>query len=112
MFKTKSTAIVFMEIVLFVWLAGWCGVRAVSVAAAEASSAVEAWQAEFNDLCAKTQDATTLSTQELTVLVQRCDALLPQLENLDETRKKVFIGRLQRCRGLYVYVLDSKKNEK
>jgi len=37
---------------------------------------------------------------------------LPQLEKLDETQKKVFTGRLRMCRGLYVYVLDSKKNEK
>jgi len=54
----------------------------------------------------------TLSVEELTALLQRCDALLPEIEKLDDTRKKVFGGRLQRCRGLYVYVLDSKKNEK
>ena len=110
MFKTKSTAIVFMEIVLFVWLAGLCSTP--SAAVAQAHSAQRGWHEEFEDVCSKTQDAMNLSVEELTVLVQRCDALLPQLENLDETRKKVFIGRLQRCRGLYVYVLDSKKNEK
>jgi hypothetical protein len=52
------------------------------------------------------------SEDELAKLVQRCDALLPQIEKLDETRKKVYMGRLRMCRGLYAYVLESKRNEK
>ena len=101
---------VFLEIVLVVGLAGLCGMP--SMAAAAAPSTQRGWQEEFDDLCSKTQDAMTLSVEELMALLQRCDALLPEIEKLDDTRKKVFSGRLQRCRGLYVYVLDSKKNEK
>jgi hypothetical protein len=115
MFKPKTVAIVFLEVVLFVGLAGLSGMSAAggsSVAAAEAPSAQGAWQKEFEDVCSKTQDAMTLSAGELADLVQRCDALLPQIEKLDDTRKKVYMGRLRRCRGLYAYVLDSKKNEK
>jgi hypothetical protein len=106
---------VFIGIVLFVALAGLCGVRAAGapgMASAEAPSTKGGWHEEFEDVCSKTQDAMSLSAEELAVLVQRCDALLPEIEKLDDTRKKVFMGRLQRCRGLYVYVLDSKKNEK
>ena len=105
----------FTVAVLIVALAGLGGVCAVggsSVFAAEAPSAQGGWQAEFNDVCSKTQDAMTLSAEELAVLIQRCDALVPEIEKLDATRKTVFMGRLQRCRGLYAYVLDSKKNEK
>ncbi len=106
---------VFMKGVLIVALAGLGGVRAVggsSISAAEAPSAQGGWQAEFDDVCSKTQDAMSLSAEELTVLIQRCDSLAPEIEKLDATRKTVFMGRLKRCRGLYAYVLDSKKNEK
>jgi hypothetical protein len=99
-----------LEVVLLVGLAGLCGMP--SLAAAEAPSTQRGWQAEFDDVCSKTQDAMTLSAEELTVLIQRCDSLVPEIEQLDATRKTVFMGRLKRCRGLYVYVLDSKKNEK
>jgi len=34
-----------------------------------------------------------------------------KIETLDDTQKKVYMGRLRKCRGLYAYVLDSKKNE-
>jgi hypothetical protein len=78
-------------------------------AAAPAPPAQQAWQMEFDDLCSKTQDAMTFSTGELAALVQRCDALLPRIEKLDDTQKRVYMGRLRMCRGLYAYVLDSKK---
>jgi hypothetical protein len=115
MFKPKTLAFVFMEIVLFVGLAGLCGVRAAggpSMAAEGAPDAQETLQKEFDEVCSKTQDAMTLSTGELTVLVQRCDALLPQIEKLNDTQKKVYMRRLRMCRGLYAYVLDSQKKEK
>jgi len=44
--------------------------------------------------------------------VQRCDALEPRIEKLDESRRKVYSRRLKQCRGLYAYVLESKNNEK
>jgi|SRR5208337_3781651 len=79
----------------------------------QSTPAQEAWQKEFDDICSKTQDAMTFSQAELTALISRCDALQPLIEKLDETRKKVYLGRLRMCRGLYAYVLDSKKkNEK
>jgi len=52
------------------------------------------------------------SQEELGAMIQRCDTLMPQVEKLDETRKKVYTRRLRACRGLYGYVLESKKNEK
>lgn len=80
--------------------------------AAQEDSAKPSWQQEFEEICSKTQDAMTLSPEELKSLIERCDALLPRLEKLDESGKKVYLGRLRMCRGLYVYVLDSKNNEK
>jgi hypothetical protein len=71
----------------------------------------EAWQKEFSDVCSKTQDAMTFSVAELKGLIQRCDALVPQIEKLDETRKKVYLRQLQQCRGLFNYVLESKTKD-
>src|SRR4051812_37727066 len=68
----------------------------------------EDWQREFDSICAKTTDAMTLTAAELRSLVQRSDALQPKIEKLDDTRRKVYSRRLQQCRGLYAYVLESK----
>jgi len=79
----------------------------------QSTAAQEAWQKEFDDICSRTQDAMSFSKEELTSLISRCDALKPQLEKLDETRRKVYLERLRMCRGLYAYVLESrKKNDK
>jgi len=97
-------------------LAAFGGVGAIgepSSSTSQSTPAQDAWQKEFDDICSKTQDAMTFSQGELAALISRCDALQPQIEKLDETRKKVYLGRLRMCRGLYAYVLDSKKkNEK
>jgi hypothetical protein len=74
--------------------------------------AAEDWQRQFDDVCSKTQDAMAFSTEELKALIQQCDALEPQIQKLDDTRKKVYLRRLAQCRGLYAYVLDSKQNDK
>jgi len=108
---SKATMLAF---VLFMALAP-SGVRAMSgpaVAPSQSTPAREAWQKEFDNVCSRTQDAMTFSPQELTLLMQRCDALLARIDNLGETQKKVYAGRLRMCRGLYAYVLESKKNEK
>jgi hypothetical protein len=78
----------------------------------QAARAREAWQAEFDDICSRSQNAMTFSQQELADLIQRCDVLMTQIEKLDGTRKKLCMGRLRKCRGLYAYVLESKRNEK
>jgi len=107
---------------LFVGLAAWSGARAVhgiSTLAGQADTArqssqesSESWLTEFDNICAKTEDAMTFSQEELTVLIRRCDNLQPQIEKLDESRKKVYLERLRKCRGLYAYVLDAKRKDK
>jgi len=113
-FPPKFTANV-VAVMLLVGLTAPCGVRAVGLpqsSASQADQAKEAWQKEFDAVRSKTQDAMTFSEDELTELIRRCDALLPQIEKLDESRRKVYLGRLAKCRGLYAYVLEAKKNEK
>lgn len=94
---------------------GVCAVRAAgepNPGALQSAAAHWTWQKEFDDVCSMTQDAMAYSIAELTVLIQRCDDLLPHIEKLDDTPKKVYKERLRMCRGLYAYVLDSKKSEK
>jgi hypothetical protein len=113
-FKRKFNATI-IAVLLFLGLAAFCGVRAMGgpqSSAAPANAAQETWRKEFDDVCGKTQDAMTFSPEELTDLIRRCDSLQPQIEKLDESRKKVYLGRLRMCRGLYAYVLDEKKKEK
>ena len=50
----------------------------------------------------------TLSTDELRALVARCDRLKPRVEALDPSRRKVYTRRLQQCRDLYRFVLESR----
>ena len=113
-FKTQYKTTLF-AVLLFMGLPGLCGVRAVggpSVFASQAGAAQESWQTEFDNVCAKTEDAMIFSQEELTDLIRRCDNLQPQIEKLDESRKKIYLERLRKCRGLYAYVLDAKKKEK
>jgi hypothetical protein len=69
----------------------------------------EDWRAEFDAICARTQDAMALSPDELRRLVERADALLPRLEALAEPERKVFTRRLEACRKLYAFVLEAKE---
>jgi hypothetical protein len=74
------------------------------------SAEQEVFLHEFDDVCSRTQDSMLLTKDELKDLVRRCDALVPKLTKLDETRRKVYTRRLEQCRGLFSYVLDTKKN--
>lgn len=107
MFKAKA----FAKTLLAVGLAYPCAARAVDKPqAAQSEKAQESWRPEFDELCSKTQDAMTLSDDQLGDFIRRCDALAPQIDKLDDSRKKVYSSRLRMCRGLYAYVLDSKKD--
>ena len=67
------------------------------------------WRKEFDEVCAKTQDAMALSVDELRSLVARCAKLEPELAKLDESSRKVFTKRLKACRDLYQFVLESRE---
>ncbi len=69
------------------------------------------WKTEFESICARTQDAVGMSSDELKNFVDRCDRLRPQIEKLDETQKKVYLKRLKMCRDLYAFVLETKEKK-
>lgn len=87
-------------------------VRVAGGGAALASArAEEEWLAEFEAVCSKTQDAMTLSSDELRALVERCAKLRPRVAALDPSRRKVYERRLQLCRDLYQFVLDTREGK-
>ena len=69
--------------------------------------AEETWKAEFDDICVKTNEAMTLPKTEVESLIVRCDKLKPRIEALDESSRKVYLKRLQMCRDMFAYVLES-----
>jgi hypothetical protein len=86
------------------------GVGAVPGALAQdAVAATQDWKKEFEEICAKTQDAMALPMDELKGLVSRCDKLKPRIEKLDESQRKVYSRRLQVCRDLYQFVIESRE---
>jgi hypothetical protein len=69
------------------------------------------WKNEFVDICGKTDNAMSLSKEELKRLIERCDRLRLTVENQEETEKKVYLKRLRLCRELFAYVLESKEKD-
>ena len=78
----------------------------------QAAYAEQSWKAEYDEICAKNDDAMSLTVDELKSLIQRCDKLKLRIEGLDETPRKVYLKRLRMCRDLYLFVLESKEQEK
>jgi hypothetical protein len=76
-----------------------------------ASLAQEGWKAEYESVCSKTDIAMTLTEEELNGLIARCDKLKPQIEREEESTRKVYLRRLQMCRDLYKYVLESNESK-
>ncbi len=76
-----------------------------------AALAQDDWKTEFESICARTQDAATIASDELKSLVDRCDKLKPSIEKLDESQKKVYLKRLKMCRDLLAFVLESRENK-
>jgi hypothetical protein len=96
--------------VAWIMIVGWfaCNAGLAHFPPVPIAVAQEDWKADFEDICAKTQDAMALTREELRSLVDRCDRLRPRIEKLDESASKVYLRRLQMCRDLYVFALESK----
>jgi hypothetical protein len=71
------------------------------------ASAEETWRAEFDRLCAKTDQSMSISVEELRELVARCEKLKPEIEASANPQKKVFVKRLEACRNVFVFVIEA-----
>jgi hypothetical protein len=79
--------------------------------APSAAIAEDDWKNEFEDICSKTQDSMSFTVDELKGLLDRSDALKLRIEKLDETQRKVYLKRLQMCRDLLLFVVESKSGK-
>lgn len=77
------------------------------LAAATPAAGADGWLAEFNESCARTSEAMNLSREELLSLIAQCERVKKSIESQDESVRKVYLKRVQRCLDLYRYVLDS-----
>ena len=68
----------------------------------------EAWKIQLDGLCARTNESMSMSVDELKSLVAGCDKLKPVIEGLEESPRKLYRKRLQMCRNLLSYLLETK----
>lgn len=71
----------------------------------------DAWLPEFEEICGKTQDAGSMTTEELKAVVAKCDRVKSLIENSDNPQKKVYLFRLDKCRKLFVFMLESSEKK-
>lgn len=69
------------------------------------------WLPEFEDICGKTEDSGAMTKEELNALIDRCDKLRPIIEKSDNPQKKVYLFRLDKCKNLFIYVLQVNDRE-
>src|SRR6266545_4214349 len=78
---------------------------------AQNSRAEDAWLPDFDDICGKTQDAGSMTREELTAFVAKCDKVRAAIENSDNPQKKVYLFRLEKCRKLFAFMLESSEKK-
>jgi len=74
------------------------------------SFAEDAWLPEFEDICGRTEDSGNMTEEELKAIVERCDKLRPAIEMSENPQKKVYLFRLDKCKNLFLYILEVSKN--
>ena len=96
----------FLPALCAVWLLA--ALPAVPAVPAGAQDQAADWRPEFEAVCVKTDAAMTLTSEELADLVSRCDRLAERIGAEGETVRKVYLRRLNSCRALFAYVLETR----
>lgn len=108
----KAWPTVQAALLLFAWLVVPLAPAPLgSVFPSSTAMAQEDWEREFQAVCGRTDDAMTLTILDLQTLVKRCDDLKASIDKLEGSRRKVLLKRLQMCRDLYAFTLDTKERE-
>lgn len=66
----------------------------------------EVWLPEFEDICGRTDDSGSMTKDELKAVIERCDKLKPRIEQSDNPQKNVYLFRLEKCKKLFIFVLE------
>ena len=76
-----------------------------------AYAADESWKSDFEKVCGQTDNAADLTIEELKKTLEKCDALKSRIEALEPTPRKIYLKRLQMCRNLFQFMLESKEKK-
>jgi hypothetical protein len=76
-----------------------------------AYAADESWKSDFEKVCGQTDNAAELSIEELKKTLEKCDALKSRIEALEPTPRKIYLKRLQMCRNLFQFMLESREKK-
>jgi len=82
----------------------------LTLATVSTATAQDSWKPSFEEICSKVQATDNLSSAELTALIEKADKLLPVIQASDSPSKKVYVLRLKKCRSLFEFIIDTKKN--
>ena len=87
--------------------------QGVSFSAGPARAAAEeaGWRAEFDAVCGQSENSMTMTVAELRAALERCDKLKSVIDSLEPTPRKVYQKRLQMCRNLLAYMLETRLKE-
>ncbi|HTY21514.1 MAG TPA: hypothetical protein VMC85_00165, partial [Desulfomonilaceae bacterium] len=69
------------------------------------------WEKEFQTVCSRTDDAMTLTDDQMRDFIARCDNLENRIGEVPGPGRKVFLRRLQMCRDLFVFTLATRQKE-
>ena len=66
------------------------------------------WKGDFDRVCGQSDNAMNMTVDELKGALAQCDALKSVIEGLEATPRKIYLKRLQMCRNLFGYMLESR----
>lgn len=64
------------------------------------------WRQEYDRICAHKVEASKLSVEELTRLIDESDKLMEVIKSKDDYDVKLYIIRLKQCRGFFDYMRE------
>lgn len=82
---------------------------ALLLATASPLAAAENWKETFDLVCGSVQGAESMSEKEISAMLEKADKLMPVIQASDDPAKKVYLKRLKSCRGVYEFMLDTRK---
>ena len=80
-----------------------------ALTAPQPAGAAEDWKATFDLVCGSVQAAESMSEKEIASMIEKAEKLVPVIQASNDPAKKVYLVRLKKCRGVYEFMLETKK---
>ncbi len=101
----------YSTLLLIAFMINFATLISLTIAPSSAYAADEPWKEEFELVCSQTENAMNMGVEELKKSLERCDRLKPQIEQLEATPRKIYLKRLQMCRNLFAYMLETRTKD-